>query len=175
MYTSDAESLSAGISDEWWEATVRRLSRWRAIRPLRNQTVLQAGRESLSELASLYHGLAAQHLQLETASWADVSMLFAAAARLKPTKSNSPVFGSKLCHFMLPALYPVIDRAAVGWDVPYERYWSACRDSWLDAADLHSELMAIVDLRVPDVDRSTFPYQTKIPELCISGERTGRA
>lgn len=175
MYSSDVVALSAGLSEEWWAAIVRRLSRWRAIRPLRNQVVLQAGLVALPEMTQSYEALAARRLQLENVAWQDVSMLYATAAGLKPTRSNSPVFGSKLCHFMLPRLYPVIDRAAVGWDVPYERYWSACRDAWLRSVADHDELKAIINLRVPDADRSAFPYATKIPELCIAGERTGRA
>lgn len=173
MYLGDVVRLSEGLTSDWWHMIVRRLSAWRANRPVRNRVILDAGLQELPRIDLMHRTLMADRLSLETASWSDVAELFGAAAALKPTKSSSPVFGSKLCHFMVPGLFPVIDRAAVRWDVPYVDYWNACQESWIAAAADHHGLRSIVDTRVPEDARVVFPYATKITELCIVGERTG--
>ena len=175
MYSADTVALSAGLTTDWWDVVVPRLSAWRAIRPLRTDAVRQSGLEALPEMSVLYGRLASRRLGFDVARWEDVCELFDVAGELKPTRSRSPVFGSKLCHFMLPPLFPVIDRAAVGWNVPYGQYWTARHNAWVDSRDRHGELRAIVDTRIPEAHRPFFPYATKISELCIVGERTGRA
>ena len=41
------------------------------------------------------------------------SSLFEVAAEIKPVKHGSPVFPSKLCHFLCPSIYPVFDNTLV--------------------------------------------------------------
>jgi hypothetical protein len=39
------------------------------------------------------------------------------------------VFASKLCHFILPRVFPVVDNEATGF-FDYEFYWRGMQDEW---------------------------------------------
>ena len=171
LYRRQSTLRANGLDDEWWVATVDELSRWRAIRPLSKSTVLEKGRGAMPRLNKAYGDLLCRGLSFESATWSDIEPLFDVAISLKPTKSASPVFASKLCHFMAPDLYVVIDRAAVGLDCRYPEYWKACETGWRTAKGkpvLQTQLLDWLDQQ----DASGLPLSTKITELSVIGAKT---
>jgi hypothetical protein len=61
-----------------------------------------------------------------------VAPLFEVAAEIKPVLS--PVFASKLCHFLCPSIFPVFDNTLVKTGkIGYREYWTECENWWEEA------------------------------------------
>lgn len=118
-------------------------------------------------------------MDLATAEWSMLADLYETARLIKGVQS--PVFPSKLCHFILPNLYPVIDRAVIGLDSSYQAYWRYCQHQWLSCTarnDLIDRLKkVIVEGTMPRQGApagevaAQYPWSTKITELCLIGSR----
>lgn len=83
---------------------------------------------------------------------------------------ESPVFASKLCHFLLPNIFPVIDHAVVDVNGCYFDYWTYCSRQWQGC----EEKALLIDIMKKAIGVSVFaqyPFSTKIVELCLIGER----
>src|SRR5439155_1515538 len=66
---------------------------------------------------------------ITTVTWDQVKAFPTEVAYIKPTKS--PVFTSKLRHFLHPKIFPVVDNAGMGNKWPsYESYFKAAQDLW---------------------------------------------
>ncbi|MBE1487491.1 hypothetical protein [Plantactinospora soyae] len=175
--------------DDWWPNFLRRLSRWRAVRPLSKAAVtalLVANRE---HLGGAWHQACApvKDLDITGVTWEQVRAFPEVVARLKPTKSRSPVFPSKFCHFLLPRIFPVFDNAAVGdsrsrggrgpsTPLTYEGYFNLVKETWAATpAELQAEFVAELTRLVEGEGRSPlcdgFPMATKITELALIGRR----
>ena len=82
---------------------------------------------------------------------------------------GSPVFASKLCHFILPSAFPVVDGEAVqGSAIPYVDYWERCRACWTGCREKR-ELRAELRDRMSSEPIVSYPWSTKITELCWIG------
>lgn len=170
-FYNELEQLRVGgLGHEWWVAIVDHLWTWRAIRPWSKARIRERGLAVLDHLAAEFQrvGDSAEpsRLNFESVSWQSLSGLFRVARSIK---DDSVVFGSKLCHFVFPNLFPVIDREVIGL-TDYESYWSYCQNQWVACPRkqrLIEELAARINAEVPP----EFPWGTKITELCIMGQR----
>ena len=81
------------------------------------------------------------------------------------------MFASKLCHFLLPDAYPVIDGDVIGirW-ASYEAYWRYCKSQWVACEGKTGLIDALSQEIGPDV-APDYPFTTKVTELCIIGDR----
>jgi hypothetical protein len=107
---------AAGPTEEWWRATVDRLSQWRAYRgpkpPNTKADISARGTRNLVGITSQYWKLIAStgtEPSIAYLNWEDVAPLFAIASDIKPV---SPVFAGKMCHFLFPRLFIVMDNLA---------------------------------------------------------------
>lgn len=57
----------------------------------------------------------------------DVGPLFALAYGIK--RGNHPVFACKMCHFMFPRVFVVMDHSVTG-TFEYEFYWRGMKEVW---------------------------------------------
>ena len=108
-----------GLDETFWQFLVDELARWKAFRGQKGITkefIYEMGLERLERLRTSYTPLSACCAPLDygfnQVNWADVSPLFEVAAEIKPVKS--PVFASKLCHFLCPSIFPVFDNTLAG-------------------------------------------------------------
>jgi hypothetical protein len=58
--------------------------------------------------------------------WEDIVGLY---DLVLPIKCHSYVFASKMCHFLFPQVFMVMDSLATGI-VEYEFYWRGMKDEW---------------------------------------------
>ncbi len=170
FYRQLQETLQSGMDETCWGRLVGWLSGWRAIRPLSKEEVFARGRGRLYHLSSAFQAAKAamgQAPNLATASWGDAWPLFRVAHGIKSV--DSPVFGSKLCHFLFPNVFPVIDRDAVGlgWST-YEEYWRHCRREWTECEQKLS-LVETLRQEIGPAVMPSYPFETKITELCLIG------
>ncbi|MGI5152339.1 hypothetical protein ACQEVC_39205 [Plantactinospora sp. CA-294935] len=175
--------------DDWWPAFLRRLTIWRAVRPFSKAAVTALLVSNRDDLAGAWDQACApaRDMDITGVCWEQVRAFPEVAARLKPTKSGSPVFPSKFCHFLLPRIFPVFDNAAVGASrsrgargrsapLTYEGYFNLIKDTWAATpAELRAELVAELTRLVEDERRGPLcvglSMATKITELALIGRR----
>ena len=173
LYGTLAGLRADGLTQEWWTQVVNHLASWRAIRPQKKADILWNGRAHLDALSREYDAISTAcnrpSPSLGDCAWPTVEGLYHVAHSIKG--SATPVFGSKLCHFILPDMFPVIDWDLIGVSSPeYRPYWQLCRQEW-SACPNQSELIEEVSPRVAGEYAPVFPWATKITELCIAGDK----
>ncbi len=166
LYDYLAEIQRDGLSSEWWDESVGFLSEWQAIRPKTKEFVHQRGKPRLAKMRKSLQNIKAQ--DIKTCEWDSVADLFNTAHEIKNV--HSPVLASKLCHFILPAIFPVLDNEALDFPIPsYQYYWNYCRQQWL-ACDNKKQLKEILRPHLNQQDGENYPWAVKIIELCIMGK-----
>lgn len=161
--------------DGLWEPCLRRLSGWKALRPLSQGTIRLQAQQVMGKLEVYHDRVRETHgaADLTACTWEDLSALFFTAAEIKGVRS--PVFASKLCHMLFPRLFPVIDRAAVGIpDDGYEGYWRRCQEAWKQSTE-QELLIATLQAKMGKPAISSYPWATKITELCWAGAHSSHA
>lgn len=167
-----------GLNTQWWSPTVDDLWRWKAIRPLKKGIVLARGQNNLEHLQRGYAGvqgiLGNRTPSLSNLDWKDVANLYHIVSRIKNV--NSPVFGSKLCHFIMPDAFPVMDsnmieklREVTGVSAhSYQDYWQFCKSQWVGCV-AQDQLVRTMQKAIGPNIFLHYPYAAKITELCLSG------
>ena len=108
-----------------------------------------------------------------TLDWSQISAFQALVGEIKDV--TSPVFTSKFCHFLAPAIFPVVDNAAMGNPFStYEACFRTFKAEWLSTDEvtrqaLVSRLTNLID--APLV--AGYPTKNKIVELCLIGRNQG--
>jgi hypothetical protein len=162
----------------WWTATVNRLWDWGAIRspkpPNTKAAINVRGQSCLIAIAAQHAKIIASSAtepSITDLSWGDVAPLFALVSRIKGGKS--PVFACKMCHFLFPKLFVVMDNTATGI-FEYEFYWRGMKDEWgrfRPKAGAHNLLTKAIRSSKPV--HAFYPYETKIMDLCHIGYNHG--
>jgi hypothetical protein len=162
-----------GITKAWWATAVDWLSRWRAYRgstpPNTKAEILKSGYKILDKIRSEYTcliGKSSEEPSITAMSWDDVATLFALAQSIKP---KSPVFAGKMCHFVFPKLFIVMDNLATEV-FDYEFYWRRMQDEWQrfqEKAQAQKQLIQAINGNKPL--HPHYPLETKIMELCHIG------
>jgi hypothetical protein len=164
-----------GFTIEYWRFLVDELARWIAIRGTTKEDIFQRGLIKLSSLEANYRASIINHRDnnpnLYTVKWDEIKSLFHTALQIKKTSTPSIVFASKLCHFILPDTFIVVDSsfnegAEDEWE--YEDYWKECQEAWINCTDREELIMILSEKIGPGVIKN-FPFSTKITELCSSG------
>ncbi len=166
---------SAGATKEWWDATVRRLGQWRAYRgptaPNTKNEIHSRGSQRLGLIQEQYAKLIAcfaAEPSIADLSWEDVASLFAVVCEIKP---HSPVFAGKMCHFMFPRLFIVMDNLATSV-IDYEFYWRGMKDEWGRVpakAEARNLLAEAIRSKSEEPLHALYPFETKIMELSHIG------
>ncbi|MDD1649643.1 MAG: hypothetical protein LUO80_04535 [Methylococcaceae bacterium] len=162
----------------FWNRALEELSAWRAIRPKTKEFIDQQGRERLEQMASARTAVLAAYggadPDLSLASWNALEDLYRIAVEIKG--ASSPVFASKLCHFLMPDSYIVIDGEVVGWSPGdpikvYQSYWTRCQEAWHDCTE-RARLRDQLASTMTGQAIASYPWSTKITELCYVGAKT---
>ena len=176
LYKKLQQLEANGLNQEWWQSIIDELWNWRAIRPSSKTTVRQKGLGCLRRLDAEYDRIlrttGEQKPNLETVSWEMLSGLYEVARSIKRLKHPSPVFGSKLCHFILPNAFPVVDREMIGIGCDYGDYWNDCSTQWAACTrkqELAQYLERAIESEIKGRVTEYYPWATKVTELCITG------
>lgn len=111
---------------------------------------------------------------IESCKWDSVKGLFHVAHGIKGVQSS--VFASKLCHFILPSVFTVVDIEVMRLYLnaeQYGQYWKFCQKRWqeCDQDALKGMLKAEILRHDKKADFSGYPWATKIAELCVMGRK----
>jgi hypothetical protein len=178
------DSMSGiAITGRWWEDILDELGRWRALRGVSKACVRERGVSRMPELRKHYRQLVSYDSgngpEFGVVSWSDLEALFQLASEIKPV--SSPVFASKLCHFIFPRAFLVADRKYT-WPPrgDYAAHWTECQVKW-NACTIKAELVAMLRMAIQQAMLRmaiqqpvcpSYPWATKITELCCIGART---
>jgi len=163
------------FNDDWWADFLLELRRWRATRRRGSDFLTSRARDRFSSLSAAWRDAVQPNLgqDIETVEWSRVSAFPTLVAEIKDVAS--PVFASKFCHFLAPAIFPLVDNAAMGNPyATYEACFCAYRREWLSTDRSTRELLTGRLARlvgVPLVDG--FPLKNKTVELCLIGRCRG--
>jgi hypothetical protein len=173
-----AESSNGRFDAAWWAKVQPRLTQWNAFRPTPRSVVAAQVAAQADALARAWRSacepLREVDISAAQVTWEALHAFPDVVATLKPTRS--PVFPSKLCHFLLPKVFPVLDGVALGrQSSTYERYFKEVKGTWeVTHPETRDALVAEMTRLVEQLDRPLapeFPLVTKIVELALIGQR----
>ncbi len=163
-----------GLSDDWWGKTVDRLWDWRAIRPYTKAEIKERGLQFLTDLQRMYLDIRAQTEDepvFLNFIWDQIRGNYEVLAKIKA--SNTPVFPSKLGHFIFPKLFIVMDHKATGTE-DYEVFWRSMHKAW-NSFNEKEEAKKILSEEIVKHSAKTvhkqYPFEIKIIELCNIGKK----
>jgi hypothetical protein len=175
-YYSIYQDRASGLTEQWLILVVDRLAKWRAIRsrkpPNTKTEILALLKAKLPYLQTEYQrilDLSKDEPSINMLSWRDIDSLYRLMADIK---NMSPVFASKLGHFIFPKLFIVMDR--FGTEVmPYDYYWQGMVNEWSLFADKNVaiDLLKTAIEKQSNIVHGEYPYETKIMELCHIGDK----
>ncbi len=164
---------SSGVTLEWWTATVDRLIKWNAHRPNINRTeIAKRGEARLEAIADQYGRLAKSTTEptITDVDWEDLAPFFEIASEIKPVKNGSPVFPSKMCHFLFPKLFIPMDNTATGIADHYGKWWQDMKAEWIGYKDKEEAKKILKEAIISDKPLLCwYPLETKIIEISQIG------
>lgn len=171
LYLYLDQLLIDGVVPSSWDYLVDILWDWRAIRPKTKQFIRERGLASLVEIDQSMKAIAKDRglrPSIMDVTWNEIEPLFQIAMRVKGV--SRPVFASKLCHFLSPSVFPVVDNEFIGVNEDYKDYWLVCRRLWGEAEnDLKAKLKTRLAQFIPPEGLEVYPWATKIVEVCLAG------
>jgi hypothetical protein len=164
------------FTDAWWAGFLPVLRAWRATRPRGSDFLTARARERFSILTQTWARDVEPNLDGDIASveWSQVRVFPALVAEIKDVES--PVFASKFRHFLAPAVFPVVDNAAMGNPFPtYAACFNAYRREWLSTESATRDLLTTqLAYRIGAPLACAFPIKNKVIELCLIGRNHRR-
>lgn len=162
-----------GLSETWWDNTVDRLWDWRAVRPFTKTEIRQRGLEVLPVLQKMYlnlHSKSSDEPLFLDFKWQQIMDFYDLLANIKA--SNSPVFPSKLGHFIFPKLFIVMDNEATSTH-DYKDFWQSMHEAWSsfdEKTEAKQILLKEIDKYSTKIVHDHYPFEIKIVELCAIGK-----
>lgn len=176
----EQENPHGKFTEEWWRPFLGRLNRWKATRGDRGRALTSRFLGCAQELGAIWIQVCEPHFgdDITDVVWDEVSRFPDLVATIKPTLSNSPVFASKFCHFLLPRVFPVVDNEGLGNRWPtYEKYFRHVQEDWAttDEAD-RTALIATLTARIEATGPvfQGYPFVNKLVELRLIGRQHPR-
>jgi hypothetical protein len=159
------------FDDSWWAVFLPVLRAWRATRPRGSVFLTARAKARFSALTQTWALTVEPNLGHDIASleWSQVSTFPMLVGEIKDVAS--PVFASKFCHFLAPAIFPVVDNAAMGNSFPtYQACFTAYKAEWSSTDEvtrqaLVSRLAHLINAPLAD----GYPTKNKVVELCLIG------
>ncbi len=160
------------FTTDWWEVILGHLTEWHATRGVAGNILSERAVARFEQLRSIWDKDIApclkENLDISSVEWLRIETFYMKISKIKNV--NSPVFGSKMCHFLAPKIFPVIDRELMGLPFEdYEEYYIKGQQEWMETAEgLRDDLVGMLRDRIPDMIEH-YPVKCKIIELCYIG------
>lgn len=170
LYIELKEGRAKGFDADYLELLIKHLVDWKALRPRTKAFIRERGLERLPRLKKEFENIITSYPLSQTdmgnIRWESIHKLFYTAWEIKDV--NSPVFASKMCHFLMPRVFMVIDNEFIGVNEPYEMYWKRCQSAWVKCEE-KDKYVEILKSEIGENVILDYPWATKITELCING------
>jgi hypothetical protein len=166
---------SKGITPQWWDSTLKRLAQWRATRPVSKTVIAARGSQRLSAVSAEYTKLKppqSTEPSIVNTNWNDIATLFDTTSQMK--QPWPPVFASKMCHFLFPKLFIVVDTKLCD-PFEYELYWRGMKNEWQRFKDKTQAIQIFTAaIKSNKSIHSDYPWETKIMEVSHIGWKSSR-
>ena len=182
MYvTQDMRLSPQPFTQRWWSQFIMpRVGTWRAYRPATKADIEMWASTELEDMALAYQRCVVPYLKtpFEEIQWELVKEFTEVVARAKRNSAGgvqvSPVFRSKVCHWIAPRLFPVADQEVLGISDPYEQYWKQVQREWVAIPlALRTQLIKRLTDEIRRTSRydlaDNYPFEVKVIELCRIG------
>lgn len=169
LYKKLYTARQRGFNSEYLDVLLYWLWDWAALRPRTKEFLKARGMERMPHIEAEYKKILASHgnkePDLAEAKWEELENLFSLAQEIK--NIDSPVFASKMCHFILPGCYFPVDGQFTGLGQPYKSRWLKAQRAWSDCSD-KGNLIELLKKEIGEGVIAEYPWATKITEMCIS-------
>ena len=159
------------FNQQWWDAFLPRLRQWRATRPKSSAYLTARVKDCFNALNNSWNQNIVPVIgqDIEAVEWQNIAPFVRLVAEIKNVES--PVFSSKLCHFLAPHIFPVVDNAAVGNHFDsYETYFNAVRTEWCETDNYtKGKLTDLITNKIGYKMLPNYPVKCKVIELCLIG------
>jgi len=163
------------FDDVWWSRFLPVLRAWRATRPRGSDYLTQRAQKRFPALAQAWTTAVAPDLGADFTGveWRRVAAFPTVVAEIKDV--TSPVFTSKFCHFLAPAIFPIVDNAAMGNPhLTYADCSAAYQSEWRTTEErTRQELVLRLRELIGEPLDDGFPMKSKVVELCLIGRNHG--
>jgi hypothetical protein len=176
-----AQDPRGEFDEDWWVDFVPHLTAWKALRPVGPRSVTTRVRESLPALRETWAATCAGVVDRDVTGvhWKEVEDFVSVVRSLKrnPLRGepvHSPVFTAKFCHFLLPAVFPVVDRKVMGlpFGLDYRAHFEAVQREWESTPEaVQDDLQRLLREEVGAPLTAGYPVVNKVVELCLIGRR----
>jgi len=165
----------AGMFNEaWWGQLRLELGSWYAHRPKSYAFLDLRAEERLHQLHDQWNAIPQAMrdggIENPDVHWGALGPFAETVREIKNVMR--PVFCSKMCHFIAPRLFVVVDGRMTGFlgGLAYGDNWNCARDEWIETAgEVRQALLAIMLDRLPNDAPENYPLVTKCIELCLIG------
>lgn len=171
-FYGELERINANrFTVQWWGAILPHLNCWKATRPRTAQYLTRRAHARLELLEQSWQAIAQtpDDIAAVDLNWNRIENFTNIIAYIKG--AQSPVFRSKLCHFISPRRFPVTDTVAMGRPCrDYETYWNLVRNEWCNTEEnLREQLTEQLRGEAGNELQDDFPFACKITEICLIG------
>ena len=172
FYQHIAKIRADGLfNQQWWDAFLPILRQWRAHRPRSSAYLTARAQNRFDSLNNSWNQNIVPVIgqDIEAIEWLSIAPFVRLVAEIKNVRS--PVFSSKLCHFLAPHIFPVVDNAAMGNPFDsYETYFNAGRQEWCETDnDTKGILTDLITNEIGPNMVLNYPVKCKVIELCLIG------
>jgi hypothetical protein len=176
FYADLAEANPRGrFTEAWWQWLRPHVVAWKAYRPEPVAVLAERARERFERLDDKWLECCAPVSDREVAQvdWRQVAAFAAVVNELKP---GSAVFTGKVCHFLLPAVFPLVDNWGMG--LPFGRTYAAHfkgvrREVETTPDGVLQEATEALASRIQAPLTPGYPLTNKAIELCLIGRHKG--
>lgn len=180
----DMATQTDPFTTAWWQTFISvRVAAWRAYRPVSCAEIDAWAEPLLNDMRTAYCESVVPYSStpFEELIWEAIQALPNTVAKAKRHREdlsvhNSPVFRSKVSHWIAPRLFPVSDNEFLGAYTSYERYWKGVHSLW--GAIPENERQWMVDFLRQEILRHSifpvhpnYPFEVKLIELAMAGRR----
>ena len=159
------------FNQEWWDAFLPILRQWRATRPRSSEYLTERAQNRFDALRNIWINNIVNVIgqDIEAIEWQNIAPFVGMVAEIKNVQS--PVFSSKLCHFLAPHIFPVVDNAAMGNPFDsYQAYFNTGRQEWCETDnDTRGILTNLITNEIGPNMVQGYPVKCKVIELCFIG------
>lgn len=163
--------LTGQFNKDWWEFIWPYIRSWYAYRGKTKLYLTEHYYERMIKLQEVWDKdiKPLQDQDISLVKWETIEEFTSIVAEIK--NSSTPVFTSKVCHFLAPQIFPVTDNKASGLpNKTYKEYFYVVQNEWAETDRITQDELIKMMKDIIGVDIfNNYPIKCKIIDICLIG------